>query len=204
MANNNSPRGLVPYRNIYDAYMTGGLGLYYIPSTEGSNIFIGDPLIPTGASDAYGIPAVTLATAGATNLTIGPMVSIAPGGPNTKVLPVTRDLPVYHAASSAAEYILVAHDPNELFWIQEDSVGGSITVATAGMKNADMIAGAGGSTTTGYSSWMLDSNTAAAASPTLQLRIVRLLMEDDNTGGISYAKWLVKINLHFLKDLNGL
>ncbi len=88
-----------------------------------------------------------------------------------------------------------------MFVIQEDSVGGAIVTATAGMKNIDLIAGSG-STVTGYSGWMADSNTIQTTN-TLQLRIMQALVEEDNTPGTSYAKWLVKINLHSLNNLTG-
>ncbi len=205
MANANTPRGLIPYRMLTDGYMTGGLGLYSVAAGLNQALYVGDPLLPTGGSDAFGVPQVTIGVAGAAAITLGPMVAIAPGGPNGAVTAVTRDMPIYHPALTG-QYILVAHDPNELFMIQEDSLplaAGFIAVATAGMKNANLIAGAG-STFTGYSGWLLDSSTVAAASPTLQLRIMRALMQEDNTPGQNYCKWLVKLNLHFFNSLNGL
>lgn len=201
MPNPNTPRGLIPYRNMTDSYFTGGLGLYFIPSSYPTALFIGDPVVATGVSDANGVPVVARATAGAANNLLGPIVSIAPGGNNMGVLGVTRDMQVYHVGSTS-QYVLVAHDPSWLFWIQEDSVGGSIAMATAGMKNANLVAGAG-STVTGYSGWQLQSSSLAAAQPTYQLRVLRGLQEEDNVMGDTNAKWLVKINLHSLTSLNG-
>lgn len=178
-----------------DGYETGGLGLYRIPVAQG-NIFVGDPLIPLGTSDANGIPDVGIATAGLSNPTIGPMVSIAPGG--DPQLAITRDMPVYHPANTI-QYVLVAHDPNQLFWIQDD--GSGLVVPNVGMKNANMNAGAGGSTFTGYSSWQLVASTIAVTA-TFQLRIMRMLMEADNAPSVN-AKWLVKINLHSLTSPTG-
>lgn len=201
MANNNAPRGLIPWRSYVGGYETGGLGLYYVPASYGTAIYVGDPVVATGAADAFGVPVVQIASAAGGAYTLGPMVAIAPGGPNNAVVAVTRDMVVYHPASTA-QYILVAHNPNELFWIQEDSVGGSIAVATSGMKNVDMIAGTG-STVTGYSGWMADSSTINTTN-TLQLRIMQALVEEDNAAGTSFAKWLVKINLHSLTNLTGI
>lgn len=198
MANANIARGLVPYRFTSGAPYNGAYNIYSVPAAYAVNLFIGDPVVPTGASDANGIPVVAIATAGSTNNTLGPIVSIVSGG--NPVVPVTRDLPVYHPASTN-QYVLVADDPNLLFWIQEDSVGGSIAMATAGMKNANLIAGAG-STTTGISGWMLDSSTIAVG-PTLQVRLITGLQEEDNTMATTNAKWLVKINLHSLTNLTG-
>jgi hypothetical protein len=196
MANPNNPRGLIPYRSSVDGYMTGGLGLYRVPSGQAYNLFVGDPVIPLGTSDANGIPDVGIATAGATNNLLGPMVSIAPGG--DPVVAVTRDLPVYRQ-NGVTQYILVAHDPNTLFEIQDD--GSAVLSGTATFSNANLVAGAG-STFTGYSGWQLLASTVAT-TPTFQLRILRLLQQADNAFGVN-AKWLVRINLHVLLNLTGI
>lgn len=198
MANANTPRGLVPYRYTSGAPYNGASNIYYVPSTYATALYNGQPLVATGASDANGIPVLQTATAGGGAYTIGPMVGIVNGG--DPIVAVTRDLPIYHPASTS-QYILVADDPNLLFWIQEDSVGGAIAMATAGTKNADLVAGSG-STATGWSGWQLDSSTIQTTN-TLQLRLVQGLQEPDNVMGSSYAKWLVKINLHSLNNTTG-
>jgi len=200
MSNANAARGLIPYRRYDGSPWNGSANIYYVPSTYGTALYIGDPLVATGASDANGVPVVQIATAGSSAFTIGPMVGIVTGG--DPAIPVTRDQSIYHPASTS-QYILVADDPNLLFWIQEDSVGGSIATATAGTKNADLVSGTG-STVTGYSGWMLDSSTIQTTS-TLQLRIMRALVQADNVIGTSdsYAKWLVKINSHSVLRTTG-
>lgn len=200
MANANIARGLIPYRRYDGTRWNGAANVYNVPASYATALYIGQPLIATGASDANGIPVVQTATAGATNYTIGPMVGIVSAG--TPIVGITRDMTVYHPASTN-QYILVADDPNLLFWVQEDSVGGSIDPATAGTKNADLVAGAG-STVTGYSGWMLDSSTIGTGA-TKQLRILSALQEVDNVVGTSdtNAKWLVKINLHSLLNATG-
>lgn len=198
MANPNTPRGLVPYKYASGAPYNGSANIYSLPSGYATALYQGDPLVATGASDANGIPVVQLATAGGGTYVLGSFVSIVDGG--NPVIPVTQGLPIYHPASTA-QYILVADDPNLLFWIQEDSVGGAITVATAGMKNADLVSGSG-STATGQSGWQLDSSTIQTTN-TLQLRIMGGLQETDNTMGISFAKWLVRLNLSAITNLSG-
>jgi len=200
MANANTPRGLIPYRYASGAHYNGAFNVYSVPATYATNLFVGDPVVATGAADANGIPVVQIASAGGGAFTLGPMVGVVPAG--TPQIAVTRDLPVYRQASVAA-YIAVADDPNLLFWVQEDSVGGSIATATSGMKNADLVSGSG-STTTGYSGWMLDSSTIATTS-TLQLRIMTALQEVDNVVGTgdSFAKWLVRINNHSITRTTG-
>lgn len=198
MANNNSAFGLRPI-NDNGTPFSGQLTLYYVPTSVATNVFIGDPLSPGGSGDAYGVSDIQLGaaggtTAGTTAFYIGPMVAIANGplAGNNATIPITRDLPVYHQASTAG-YILVADDPNTLFEIQEDSVGGS--VPTTGLSaNYSAVAGSG-STNTGLSGWMLDSSTVATT--TLQLRLLRLLRGPDNALG-NFAKFVVRINQHAL------
>lgn len=199
MANANTPRGLIPYKYATGQPYNGAANIYYVPSTYATALYLGQPLIATGASDANGIPVVQTATAGATNYILGPMVGIVDGG--NPVVTVTQGLPIYHTASTS-QYILVADDPNLLFWAQEDSVGGAIDQTASGTKNIDLVAGAG-STVTGYSGWMLDSSTIGTGS-TLQMRIVQGLQESDNTMGSAYAKWLVRLNLSSYRNATGI
>lgn len=198
MANPNTPRGLIPYKYASGAPYNGSANIYALASDYATALYQGDPLIPTGASDANGIPYVQIATAGGGAYALGSFVSIVNGG--NPVIPVTQGLPIYHPASTG-QYILVADDPNLLYWIQEDSVGGAVAMATAGMKNADLIAGAG-STATGQSGWMLDSSTVNT-TPTLQLRLMGGLQEADNVMGSAYAKWLVRLNLSSITRATG-
>lgn len=197
MANASFPTGLWPVKDTSGRVWTGAANLYFVASSLATGVFIGDPLIPTGTSDANGVPGVTLATAGSSNFTIGPMVGISNGG--DPIVPITRDMPIYRPAS-VGQYILVADDPNLMFKVQEDSVGGAASV-NASMNNANLVAGAG-STVTGYSGWQMQSSSVATTN-TLQLRVLQLLREADNAPGVA-AKWLVKINLHSLTNLTGI
>lgn len=199
MPNRNMPRGIIPVQRLDGSPYNGAANVYHVPAAYATALFLGLPLIATGASDANGVPVVQIATAGATNNTIGPMVGVVTGG--EPVVAVTRDTLVYHPASTA-QYILVADDPDLIFEAQEDSVGSSITVASAGTKNIDLVAGAG-STVTGYSGWMLDSSTVATGS-TLQMRLLRAVSRADNDLTSSYARWLCKINLHSLRNATGI
>jgi hypothetical protein len=198
MPNRNMPRGIIPVQRLDGSPYSGQANIYFVPASYATALFIGLPLIATGASDANGIPVVQVATAGASNQTIGPMVGVVSGG--EPVVTLQRDSLVYHPASTA-QYILVADDPDLIFEAQEDSVGGSIAMATAGTKNVDLVAGAG-STVTGYSGWMLDSSTVATGN-TLQMRLLRGVHRADNEMASAYARWLCRINLHSLRNLTG-
>jgi hypothetical protein len=200
MANPNVPRGLVPYRNIGGGPFNNSFNVYYVPATDANNIFVGDPVVVvTNSADANGIPTVTLATAGATNQITGVCVGLVDAG--APILPefaITRDLPVYRQASTAA-YIAVVDDPNALFMVQEDSVGGALPVGASG-RNVNLVAGAG-STTYGTSGWQIQSSSIGTGA-TLQMRILRALQQVDNIVGAN-TKWLCKINLSTITNTLG-
>jgi hypothetical protein len=166
-------------------------------------VFLGDPLVYTGGGDAYGVPDVGLATAGATNVVAGSFIGLTngPQAAGSAAFTVTRDLPVY-VQSGVLAYGLVADDPNQLWAIQEDGIGGAIAAGTGPGANGNLISGSG-STATGYSGWLLDSSTvSSSANPTYQLRIMGLLRGVQNAVG-NYAVWVVRLNLPQIWGLGG-
>lgn len=190
MANSNAPRGLIPYKMSVAAAFNGAANIYYLAS---GSLYVGDPVIPTGTSDANGIPGVTLATAGAGNYLLGSMISIVAGG--QPVIPVLQNDPVY---ATGPQYILVADDPNTIFEVQDNGTIG----ADGSMANVDLVSGSG-STVTGYSGWQLNAATPAGTGNTLQMRLLRPLPQEDNDVTTANAKWLTRINLHSLTNLTG-
>ena len=199
MANTSIARGLIPVRYRSGAPYNGGYNTYYIPSTNSTALFIGDPVIAvTAAADGNGIPTITHAAAAGGTYLLGSVVGIVSGGDPSVTR--TQDLGVHRAASVAA-YVMVADDPDLLFEIQEDGVGGAMGQA-AGSRNADLVSGTG-SAFTGYSGWMLDSSTLQTTN-TLQLRILRAVERADNDPTLTVAKWLVSINLHSHRNLTGI
>lgn len=197
MANVSTAFGLWPERKVSGQPWSGAGNVYNIPSSYGSNLFIGDPVVPTGTSDANGIPNVTLATAGGGAFLIGCIVGIVQAG--EPIIAVTRDLPVYHTASTQ-QYVLVADDPELMFRMQEDGLGGAMGV-NASMGNVDLIAGTG-STVTGLSGWLLDSSTVNTTS-TLQMRLLWPMRSSDNDPTLIASKWLARINNHALTRTTG-
>jgi hypothetical protein len=196
MANANLPRGLVPYAHYDGSVWNGSANLYYVAAGYGTALYIGDPVVTHSASnDANGVPAVNLAASGSP--IVGTVVGIANGGPLAAApITVTRDLPIYHPASTA-QYILVADDPELLFWIQDDASAQATAPNLWSGKNANLVSGSG-STTTGYSGWQLQASSVATTS-TLDLKIMRALNQADNTVSSTAntnmnAKWLVKLN----------
>src|SRR5882757_8523890 len=155
MANNNAPFGLQPI-NLDGTTWSGQGRLIYIPSSQGA-IYRGDPLIPLGTTDANGVPGFGIATAGATNRIAGSFLGPC-NGPAGSGVTMLQSNPTYHAASVVG-YGLLCDDDKVAYTIQEDGIGGAIAITTGGYANGNLIAGAGGSTVTGMSSWMLDSST---------------------------------------------
>ena len=75
--------------------------------------------------------------------------------------------------------------------------GGAIAATTGGYANGNLVAGAGGSTVTGMSSWQLDSSTVATGNATYQVKVLGLTRGPDNAIG-NYARWNVSLNLSAL------
>lgn len=193
MANVNAAFGLKPI-NLNGTTWSGQGKLVRIPVGQGA-IFIGDPLIPLGTTDAFGVPDFGIATAGATNRIAGSFLGVT-NGPSGSGVTLLQSSPLYHVASVVG-YGFVCDDPDVAFTMQEDSVGGAIAITTGGYANGNLIAGAGGSTVTGLSSWMLDSSTVATGNATFQVKVLGLTRGPDNAIG-NYAKWNIALNLSAL------
>lgn len=193
MSNQNSPFGLKPI-NLDGTTWSGQGRLVCFPASQATNIFLGDPLIPLGTTDAFGTPQVGIATAGATHIVAGSFLGIA-NGPSGSGVTVTRDLPVYRQAS-ILNYGFMCDDPGVAYVVQEDSDGGAIAATTGGYANGNLVSGSG-STATGLSGWMLDSSTVATGNATYQVKVLGLVRGPDNAIG-NYAKWMVQLNLSAL------
>ena len=200
MANANTPQGIRPINDNGTPWSGQGRMVCFLASYA-SNVFLGDPVVPTGVTDSFGVPVVSLATAGATNTILGGFNGIC-NGPQGSGFTVTRDLPVYRQAS-VLTYGIVCDDPNQLYVVQEDSNGGAIAASVAGFANGNLGAGSGGSTVTGFSSWQLQSSSvSSSANPTYQVKVLGLLRGPGNTIG-AYADWVVRINLPALWNASG-
>jgi hypothetical protein len=209
MANVNAPRGLIPYRRTSGEPYNGAGNIYWVPASYGTAIFVGDPVqLVTAAADGNGVPSIRLVTAGngtdsgiSTYGVLGAVMGRVPAG--TPQIPVLQNNPVYVPASnSGGAYVLVADDPDLLYWVQENGnmggSGGAGSVTGPG-KNVDLASGSG-STVTGFSGWQL--NSASLATTALQMRVISLLQELDNAIGTN-AKWLCRINLNQLTSTTG-
>lgn len=178
MANVNVARGLVPVRMADGSPYNGAVDIFYVPSTDSTALYKGDPVVLAGSADAGGIATVTRsAAAGAiTGAVVGfaDAVSMTAG---------------YRAASTNS-YVLVAHGQDILFEIQDDGVGGDLAAADIGL-NADIIVAAGSSYSKA-SGVMLDTSTKAT-TVTLPLRIKGIAQRPDNALSTN-TKVLVTLN----------
>lgn len=181
MANPNSPYGLRPVRERDGSPYSGAANTYYVPASDGTALFIGDPVILAGSADTAGTaPTVTRASAGATNRITGVVVGFQPS---------PDFVPYGYRPALTAMYVLVADDPYIEYAIQADADG--IAAAQVGL-NANLTAGSG-STATKRSGFILDGTTPAD-DVTYQLRILGLEPQINNEVG-AYADVLVRINL---------
>lgn len=193
MANADTPFGLKPVRHKGGAPYNGAANPYFIPSSNATDLFVGDPVVITGTANTAQIkrvggdfeigtlPVVAKATAGATNRISGVIVGF---------MSVTHESPVYGAASTD-RVALVADDPDLVFEAQADD---ALAVTGIG-ANADLVFTHSGSTITGISGVEVDSSTSAVGA-TLQVRVLRFANRADNEANSAANKVEVMINLH--------
>jgi hypothetical protein len=183
MANSDAAFGLRPVNADGRPYC-GTINRYYVPSSDGTALFTGDPVVVAGTATATdGVPTITRATAGNNNQITGVVVGFE----------ADDIIPTGYRAASTARYVLVADDPDQLFEIQEDAVGGALAITGVG-ANAELVAGTG-STVTGLSAFELDSSSTPGDASS-QLRVERFVDRADNEVASANAKFLVRINLH--------
>lgn len=194
MANVDAASGLKPVRYLNGAPWNGQVQRYLLPSSDGNNRFIGDPVTLAGDAGAAGlkvngipvtgIPTISIMTPGAGF--VGVIVGFEANPDN---------LAAIYGPASLNRIALVADDPNLIFEVQEVSGGTALTSAEVGL-NANLVSGSG-STATGFSGWELN-NSGEAVTITLDVKILRLVLREDNTYG-EHAKWEVLPNNHLFR-----
>jgi len=190
MANVSRINGLRPSRYLSGAPWNGQVTKYFVAASDASAIFNGDLVKIDGGSDGSGVRSVTQGVA--TGTYCGVVVGF-------EIDPTNLNTPQYRAASTA-RYVYVVDDPDVLFEIQEDAVGGALASNAVGL-NADVVVGSG-STTTGSSGMQLDTSTAATTA-TLPFKIIEFSKKVDNEVAVANAKVIVKINSHQLATGTG-
>lgn len=188
MANKNAPFGFNPVGSLTGAPWNGQARMYTVPASDGTAIYIGDPVVDVGTSttNADGTVTKDVGLAATTDVITGIVVG---------VMPDTHDSLPYRAASTLRR-LLVIDDPNVLFEIQEVSGGTALTASALGL-NVSFSAGTP-STTTGLSGAVID-NTTEATTNTLALKLVGVSSRPDNAIGDSCV-WIVRLNRHRYVD----
>jgi len=193
MPNTDTPFGLRPVQHRNGAPYSGACKPYYIQSDYATALFIGDPVVITGAVNTAAVSAP-----GVGSFPVGALQSVnkATVGAN----PITgvivgfagrQDSLTYNAASTE-RIVLVCDDPEVLYEIQTDATW---TPASVGL-NAGLIYTHSGSTITGRSGAELDSGTTTAPAVTagLQLKVRGFVNREDNDMASANSKLLVQIN----------
>jgi len=193
MANANRPSGFTPVQYLNGAEWSGQARLYSVAAAYGTALYIGDPVISSGTSDANGVPGVILGAV------TGALRGVIVGIGSSEGLPANIVNPniIYRPAAAQATdwYVMVADDPMILFEIQEAAGTLQLAAADIGLNTAPVAAAGNGF----ISGWMLQSSTGATpvTTATIQLKLMGLVRRQQNAFG-AYAKHLVKINVHEL------
>lgn len=195
MPNTDTPFGLRPVQHRNGAPYTGACKPYYLQSDYATAMFIGDPVVITGAVNTAAVSAP-----GVGSFPVGAIQSINKATVNTGAITGVivgfagrQDSLTYNPASTE-RIALVADDPELLFEIQAD---GTYTPASVGL-NAALIYTHSGSTVTGRSGAELDTGTTTApgTSAGLQLKVRGFVNREDNDMAAANSKLLVQINVH--------
>ena len=193
MTNINAPFGLRPVKHTNGAPYSGAFRAYFVPASDGTALFVGDPVVKAGSSNTavvsapgagtFGIgalPTITRATAGTTNRITGVIVGFA-GDANA---PLNRP-------ASTDRVVYVCDDPDILFEIQSS---GALAATDVGLNSVITFTVAG-SAFTGKSGAQLDQSVLATTAAH-QLSIVELVNREDNFPTLTASKVLVRINNH--------
>jgi hypothetical protein len=180
--------GLRPVRTSSGSPYNGAAQRCYVASGT-ANLFVGDPVVlNTGGTitSIGGLPQVSIASAGDTNPIDGVIVAIEPNRGN---------LAQNYSATGSARTVLVCVDPEMIYEVLDDA-SGTLANDVVGL-NANLVAGSGGSTSTGYSSWALDATTPATTA-TFQVKILARKNDEYELGLTQSTSqniiWEVKIN----------
>lgn len=202
MPQGNAPKGLIPVRHLNGSPWNGQVQAFLHPSGDSVAIYVGDPVKTLGSSGAAGtivagmncegVMTVARDTSGTTGqATLGVAVGFSPDPTN---------LMKRHCAASENRIVYVVTDPTVVYEVQEDAATTPIAAASVGLNVA--LATTAGSTVTGNSGMVLDSDTVATTAA-LPLKLIGLSKRVDvamSTATNDYAKWEVVFNTGFFAD----
>ncbi len=191
MANPSSERarfGLRPVRRLGGGPYSGLLERCFISENYATALFIGDPVLmdtTLANKDATARHLTVIRSAGTAGTIVwGAIVSFEADQDN---------LTLVHRLASTERFCWVVRGTDDMVWQIRDDGSGDPTKVFPG-QNAAMVAGSGGSTATGLSSFALDATTPAATQ-NMTLWINKLSDIETNELGDN-AVWDVLINTH--------
>jgi hypothetical protein len=161
----------------------------FIPSTDGTAVFVGDTVKTAGSSgNIVGCPKKkTVAQCPTATAIYGVVQGFLP-----QMVSTGMDLSKRYRPANTAMYVLIKPANNQdIYRIQCDDVGSVIGDTEIGL-NADIAVGSG-STITGMSHMELDSSTALSTA-TLQLKIIGFDDRTSNQTGVAKQEVLVRLN----------
>lgn len=205
MANVSAPFGLMPIEHIDGSPYNGRATRYYIPSTDTSAYYIGDPVALAGVAgggagtqdaDANGVPAIGKVANGDT-LWLGPIVGVEvvnPGAASVQGTSLTLETISIPATKTKAYYVYVADDPGLIFEMQGDGTATNQTAAKS-TYNCDITVA---TPSTGAQSASVIASAGIALTATLPLKLMGLSQRQFAGGNAfgAYAVWRCKINNH--------
>lgn len=194
MANTDNAFGLKPVGDMSGSPYNGAITKFHVPASDGTAIFIGGLVKPAGSADAEGIMSVTgnVATGDAVIGVVVGVDAMLGAGANG------RDSTT-HRAASTERYVYAATDPNALFEVQSDGVGGALVAGDIG-NSADLTGFTAGSTIFGTSTIEIDTSTATASGDgTQDVVILGVVPRADNELSTN-VKCYVRLNNHYLVD----
>ena len=191
MANIDAAFGLRPIAKVGSAPGgTTGTTKYSIADNQGTAIFTGDPV--KYKNDGT----VEVATAG--DASCGVFMGCFYTDPTTSKPTFRNHFPASLSPGDAIAF--VADDPDQLFIAQQDSDGSNLVAADLNL-NADLVFGAG-STSTGMSGVEIDSSTKNTTAA-LQVRLIDFYDTPSNDATANNSILVVKINNHQLGSHTG-
>src|SRR5215469_11867831 len=124
--------GFRPAKYLNGAPWNGASNVYFIPASNGTAVFTGDPVKLGGDARAASGVATVIPLAAATDIPLGIVVGMLfTGMGDTTNMPPVNDLntPVYRRASTD-RYVLVVDDPQVVYEVQFAGAGPVAATAT--------------------------------------------------------------------------
>lgn len=189
MANTSRIYGFRPTKHLNGSAFTGQVNLYSVPASDGTALYVGDPVKLAGDASTDGAyPTVTRAAAG--DAVIGVIVGF-------DVNRTALDVSGQARAASTLRTVYVADSPDLVYEVETSN--GTPATADVGL-NVNHAVGTP-SATTATSGATIDMGTKNTTA-TLTFKILGFVPRPDNEIGAS-AKMLVKINNHQLAASTG-